>query len=472
MPPSTLPASAYEALELPTDTVEILTNPKPNKVVPASDASPNLLQNACTKDDPLALNESTITLYAELLLNIRTITLFASLRTFHTRETKAQLSADGSSITISHEGESATIRLPIKVQGGGDATLSLPASPPSKDLTLRLQMEEKEGTDFLGGVRAEERKANLVPWDGASLNAMQDVELVCKACHEVLVKNGTITEWRDLPNENWAEMMDFWHCHKPDEHHLHNHTHETAMEKKGYAAGNRLQALPSIGFVDLASLLFKEEDCQGVQVGHLSSEGSSQTCLCKSCKHVLGTKDTSTSGWRINKWNMGLTSSSPSPSPPLFPSSSSPNPTTYPAQKWISARLLSLIENSGARKFHIHPRSSSSSSSPSPSSSSSRTPSLLVWVFTPDLVFSSSVSSTDRKDPTRCMKVFYEKKTWAPAQLGEAEAVGVEEVEFEEDLFGELEHVLRRSAGLVPSSARKWMGWDVGLLERFGCGEW
>lgn len=281
MPPSTLPASAYEALELPTDTVRVLTTPKPTERAPPA-ASPNLLQNEPAQGQPLALNESAITLYAELLLHIRTVTLFASLHTFHTHETKAKLAADGSSITVSHEGESATIRLPIKVQGGGDAALSLPAQPPSKDLTLRLQMEEKEGTDFLGGVRAEERKTNIVPWDGASLNAMKNVELTCKACHGVLLHKGTIGEWRDLPNENWAEMMDFWHCHKPDEHHLHDHTHEAAVEKKGYAAGNRLQAIAGVGFVDLASLLLKEQDCEGVQVGDdsVSFSSFSFACLC------------------------------------------------------------------------------------------------------------------------------------------------------------------------------------------------
>ena len=89
---------------------------------------------------------SNITLYAELLLHIRTITIFASLRSFHNHETKAELSADGSSVTVSHEGESATIRLPINAKVGGDAALTLPAHPPSKEITLRLQIEEKEGS--------------------------------------------------------------------------------------------------------------------------------------------------------------------------------------------------------------------------------------------------------------------------------------------------------------------------------------
>jgi len=263
MPTSTLPASAYEALELPTDTITVSTKPKPTQTPTSSIASLNLLQHEPAPAPPLAPNESAITLYVESLLHIRTVTLYASLHTSHTRETKAQLAADGGSITVSHEGESATVRLPIKAQGGGDATLLLPPQPPSKDLTLRLQIEEVEGMNFLGGAQAE-RKVNVVPWDGVSLNTMQEVEFVCRACERVLLKKGTIREWRDLPNENWAEMMDFWHCHKPDEHHLYGHNHAA---QKSYAAGNRLQAIAGIGFVDLASLLLKEQDCEGVQVG-------------------------------------------------------------------------------------------------------------------------------------------------------------------------------------------------------------
>ncbi len=59
------------------------------------------------------------------------------------------------------------------------------------------------------------------------------------------------------------------HCHKPDEHHLHDHTNEEAVAHKGYAAGNRLQVSEGEGFVDLTSFLLKEQDCEGAQVGQL-----------------------------------------------------------------------------------------------------------------------------------------------------------------------------------------------------------
>jgi hypothetical protein len=140
-------------------------------------------------------------------------------------------------------------------------------------------------------------------------------------------------------------------------------------------------------------------------------------------------------------------------------------PTTYSAQKWISARLLYLIENSGVRKFHVHPASSTSELQEAP------VPSLLVWVFTPDLLFSSSINTPGRLDPTRSVKVFYERQTWQPLKPGEAESASIEDVEFTQDLYEELDKALAGSQRLLPPTARKFQGWHVGLLERFEVAE-
>ncbi|KAL6711863.1 hypothetical protein ACN47E_002906 [Coniothyrium glycines] len=450
-----LPESAYEALGLSPETIHVLMNPKPI-YEPPEIAAPNLLNSDEENARPMLPDETSITLYAELLLNIRTVTLFASLRTNFSRETHAKLSANGSCITVSHEGSHATIRLPVNVKGGGDADLSLPSIPPNKEITLRLQIEELENSDLLGALNSEERQQNIVPWNGSYLEQLGDVEVICKNCREPMVLQGKIKEWRDLPNENWAEMMDFWHCHKPDEHHLHDNTHEEAIGQKGYAAGSRLQASQGIGFVDLSSILLKEQDCDGVR---LPSKQSSETkaLVCQYCAEPVGTRDEAADGWRLQKWSIGMRSSS------------SPNlPVSYSPAKWISARLLYLIENSGIRKFHIHPAQNNSASAlsalPGPKEP---VPSLLVWVFTPDLLFSSSIPSPNRLDPTRSVKVFYQKQTWQPLQPGEPENASIEDLEFPQDLYTELQEALIASQRLLPPTAKKFQGWDVALLDRF-----
>lgn len=260
-----IPDSAFANLGLSSSTIEILKSPPKS---PPTAAAPNVLYAEPMPARALSPNESAITLYTEVLLHIRTVTLFASLRTNKNHTTRATLSTDGYTISVSHEGSTASIRLPIKAKGGrSDATLDLPASPDCKELSLRLQIAEEPGSDLFSGFRSEERKANIVPWDGANLNDMKGAKAACKQCGEVVVPAGKVSEWRDLPSENWAEMMDFWHCHKPDEHHLHDHETEETVARKGYAAGSKLSAVAGVGFVDLDNILLKDQDCPEVQVG-------------------------------------------------------------------------------------------------------------------------------------------------------------------------------------------------------------
>lgn len=210
---------------------------------------------------------TSIHLYAELLLNIRTVSLFASLISEHNHETKATLSADGESITVSHEGESASIRLPTKISGGGSAALTLPAQP-TKELTLRLQLEEKAPGLLKYSDFPDTSTENPAPWKAEDLN--EDVEFECASCGHVSVPKAVVKTWKNLPSENWAEMMDFWHCHKPDEHEGHGHGadgSDEAPSRKGYAASNRFVAEAGVGLVDTMYFLFAEENCTGVKVG-------------------------------------------------------------------------------------------------------------------------------------------------------------------------------------------------------------
>ena len=65
------------------------------------------------------------------------------------------------------------------------------------------------------------------------------------------------------------------------------------------------------------------------------------------------------------------------------------------------------------------------------------------------------------------MKVFYQKQTWQALKPGEPESASIEDVEFPADLYEELNKGLEGSQRLLPPTAKKFQGWDVGLLERF-----
>lgn len=198
-----------------------------------------------------------IELYAELLTNIRTVTLVASLRSEPDKETRIELAGDGQTITITHEGISASLRLPTRMMGGGTAAITLPPRP-SRDLTVRLKVEETAP----GWLEFEHSEENLVPWPATALEDAKSLN--CFRCSGRLVDGEAVKEWRDLPSENWAEMMDFWHCHKPHEHE-HGEKNE-AVNGKGYSAANKFTAKTGLGYAGLTYLIFAAEDCQNVKV--------------------------------------------------------------------------------------------------------------------------------------------------------------------------------------------------------------
>jgi hypothetical protein len=204
---------------------------------------------------------SSIEIYAELLNNIRAVTLVVSLQSESNQETNATLSADGQMVTISHESISASIRLPTQMTGGGTATLALPAAP-AKDLTLRLQLQETAP----GLLKLEDESSeNIIPWSAPDLDL--SVSLLCKNCNTKVLRSSAIREWRDLPSENWAEMMDFWHCHKPHD----DRSSPPDQSDKGYSASNQLRATPSIGFIAPLYFVFTEQDCTNVVVSQSCS---------------------------------------------------------------------------------------------------------------------------------------------------------------------------------------------------------
>jgi hypothetical protein len=188
------------------------------------------------------------------------------------------------------------VRLPVRVRlkpgaesgGGGEekeTLLEIPGASWGREISLRLSAGDEDGA-------AVEREGNCVPWGAAALNHPGKSGLVrvrCKRCDNTVVREGGVGEWRDLPNENWAEMMEFWHCHRPDHDHGHG-DRKDGGKSKGYAAENQLRALNGVGFVDLGAFLLKEEDCEGVQVStslfchyqHQSGSGRSHSPLLSS----------------------------------------------------------------------------------------------------------------------------------------------------------------------------------------------
>jgi hypothetical protein len=219
----------------------------------------------------------SISIYAELLSNIRQVSLAVSLDSPVSQSTAITVAHvhDSSLVQVCHAGESARLALPERI--ACPEGYRLPPGRQSaggRSLTWRLLVVDDGETT----ARRGEVGAGGVPWEAREL--VSGGKVLCRKCEACLVKRGAVKEWKDLPAEGWAEMMEFWHCHKPGDEHHHHHSGADegedgalstkadgeSLASRGYGAASTITARKGVGFVDLTTFLFSEDDCEGIVV--------------------------------------------------------------------------------------------------------------------------------------------------------------------------------------------------------------
>ena len=197
---------------------------------------------------------SSIYLYAELLLNIRQVTVFAMLPSNCNAKTRMWLGRDQRTLSLRHEGDEAIIELPCLVASSANPKFP---SAAARELSFRLVISDA------AGLLAEPKQATDYhdPW--LALKLTSETQVACGSCGTLLVNN--VNVWKHLPSAGWADMMDFWHCHKPspvDDDNAH------AGSSKGYAAANALGPTTGTGLVGVSYLLLSDMDCTSIKVGN------------------------------------------------------------------------------------------------------------------------------------------------------------------------------------------------------------
>jgi hypothetical protein len=227
-------------------------------------------------------------LYAELLSNIRQVSIIAALETPCNQSTKVQLSDDGKQFILHHEDTVLSMSLPALV------ALSSQLQKPvlgSQELSWRLPLSPS-------CILSNLDQNNDVPWSSKHFQAIgEDIGYACRQCGSIIVEIGVIKKWKDLPSENWAEMMEFWHCHKPDVHEDDSDGSsgsaggiKASHSHRGYGADTKLAAQSAICFVDLTTFLLAETDCTSLSYPSTTFGGSSAdvsntllSCCCFVC---------------------------------------------------------------------------------------------------------------------------------------------------------------------------------------------
>ncbi|KAL5688518.1 hypothetical protein EMGR_000746 [Emarellia grisea] len=412
--------------------------------------------------------DASLYLHAELLPNIRHITFYISI--------PANLGSQNIQplITLSESRRSVSVSLPAPFDHVAD-TIKLPArvNEASRRVLATSRQGDAATADNDSGVRRREFSFRMqidepddslpskdpliddfVPWTAADMSP--STRLRCSGCENVILNNPRCADgsgdtspagwtWKDLPSGNWAEMMDFWHCHKPDPPEGHRHVEDPNAQTKGYGAANQVVATAGTVLVDVATFLVSEADCGGLKkVQQPTPEESAQkkeiSLNCANCNASIGIEDAVAQGWRLFKTSL---------------SASIHDPTTWethPIETIVAAQLLELIERQSARRFVIH---------------CGRPNGLLLWVFNPDFRYSSS-SAEHTISSQRAMKVLFQEVGDVDTILNPARgsSLSLEEVRLPEYVYEAVERDLEARNEMLPASARAFREWKVGALHR------
>ncbi|KAF4455032.1 hypothetical protein F53441_2593 [Fusarium austroafricanum] len=390
----------------------------------------------------------SITIYAELLSNIRQISVVASLSTPADPSTKAEISHHGRQLNVTHRGYTESVTLPAQTSVTGSLPVAQNARP---GLSWRLPVSPTEAKLVHFSLENQ-----ALPWTSVDIAAGTPVS--CRNCGSEFVAQSTINTWKDLPSENWAEMMEFWHCHKP---HDHQHQNSESLATKGYGANHAISAQKGVGFVDLTSFLFLESDCKGLKYSSstmdagfdLSSlalnEDESKKFLhifCRKCATEVGLYNIAALSVTLFKWQITCQTNTQDPSPS--------------SSECLAATLMATISRSGSSKSIITPHILGTVK-PGPVVAHQN---LHLWVLNPNVVYAAS-STAGRKT---AMKILYKHIDSAEGdKLITSMNSDVQEIALPEAAIKAAEECLLSSGQLLPVHERTFREWNVGLLGRW-----
>ncbi|KID77136.1 uncharacterized protein G6M90_00g100470 [Metarhizium brunneum] len=391
------------------------------------------------------MKEDRISIYAELLSNIRQVSIAASLPSPPGPRTVAKVFDGGRRLCIEHDGQTEALDLPGTVFGNTTLQVSQSAS---RELTWRLPLSS-EGTPF----PHFSPETQAVPWVASDLE--HGSAIYCRSCNSIVIPKDTIESWKDLPSENWAEMMEFWHCHKPHDHSEHQ---QESLADRGYGANSVITAQPGTGFVDITSFMFDETNCQNLlfsmstlaKAARNSSDAVADAAspkflhiFCSECKAEIGLFNMKIGSVTLFKWQVKCNTTVPNNRVPSGP-------------ECLAASLVANISRSGSAKSLISAHASEKGEN--------LTTPLYLWVLNPNVVYSSSFIQGKKT----AMKVLYQQITAEEGdKLTDSIVLDVQDLSLPTATIQLSREILKSSNRLLPEKERSFKEWQVGLLDRW-----
>ncbi|KUI61209.1 hypothetical protein VP1G_08406 [Cytospora mali] len=391
-------------------------------------------------------------IYAELLPRLGRISVVIHLPTPSTHKTKVLVSNDASRLIVHHEDVTTELRLPAKTRVPVGEHLPGEVRPGLDKMSWRLIPDP-------GDVQSNMSADDAVPWSAGQLKP--GLRVTCRACDDMVVAEDKIKAFKDLPSENWAEMMELWHCHKPtvapaavngsngtsrrgeiDQ----EKASESDLASRAYGANSAIVARKGTGFVDMMTMLFHEDDCSCLLVPYMSlasgedlSGFRSLDAFCRGCRTQLGRFDNRKNGVSLFKWKLNMAEHVGAEDLLTSEYRYLPDPPTL--SHCLAAALVATQARSGSAKVVLQGEKEA----------------VTVWILNPSIRFSCLA-----KQSIPAMKLLYK-----------SEAMDEEEINVPDEIINEIKVALEEgNAYLPPDEKTRTFGgqegtWTVSLLERW-----
>ncbi|CAI4044120.1 hypothetical protein N7582_003284 [Saccharomyces uvarum] len=250
-------------------------------------------------------------------------------------------------------------------------------------------------------------------WTKRDLCLDPEFSIECLQCKQKVISKENCRVLNNMPSEFWMELMDYWHCHKPD-------VGET--KSASYSQYETLE--PSENEILIGSSFF-----QGTPATFKDAVvvKDSAMLLCKNCSVVLGL---TTAGplYKLYKWKLRLLR----------------NGMTYefPPELDVVLSLISVVKANSCRYALIK-------------SGGKR---LLVWIFSFDI----GVTLTGNKQLKRSMKLLYTDNATTISHCLERQ--NTEELDTQETTFHAFYSSLQKVNALLPSNMKVMGEWSISYV--------
>ncbi|GAV52379.1 hypothetical protein ZYGR_0AG03700 [Zygosaccharomyces rouxii] len=308
----------------------------------------------------------------------------------------------------------------ITVQDGRGERLdiTLPYNPGKLKSKRLVRVSNSNKDEYLLILKSEEVRMDkshndvlLMPqmkWNKRQLNGLKNFRLCCLKCDGDIIDRGNCSRLNEMPSEFWMELMDYWHCHKPQDK-----TSEFYSLQKNSLSPCVKEILIGDSFFQAVEETF--DGRTAVLDGNLA--------MCSNCKKILGRR-TSDRMLRIPKWKLRL-------------KSDDCQEDVFPAEFEVISILLNCNRANSTRYILLR----------------SDDIQLYIWLFAMGI----EVTLANGRTLHNCFKIFYSDVI--PSNIGFK--ANVDEEQVDKVPLDKFIDALETTNSILPSSKQRFGTWKI-----------